>query len=180
MKKMFLLLAVSLILLTSCLTVQKELIKEAEDMTLGGNYIVERSVWIKGKKTIWISPFYPDSKPGTASFAFQGKSDYYEIKVYFFDENDGKCTFNLYINDQKIDTWMPDKDFGDKHASFYNYQIRLVSGVKLESGDTVKLEGIAHVKDEKTAELARVDKISLVQTKDKIIKALTIDAPEKK
>jgi hypothetical protein len=164
-----------IISLSSCLSDKSKITIEAEKMQLSGGYKVENVEWIRGTKGIWISPFYPQAEPGYAKHVFNGKDGIYDIKIYFFDENDGKCTYNFFINDKKIDSWIPDKDLGGKHPGPYTYQIRVLRAVEVKKTDLIKIEGIADVKSTALAELARVDKIEFSISKSSSFSAETID-----
>lgn len=134
---------------------------EAEDMTLSGGYRIEDLAYIKDVINIGIYPFFPKAEPGFAKYVFTKREGIYDIKIHYYDENDGKCTYNFYLNDKEIASWIADKDLGDKHPVIDTRQVKEINGIELRNNDTLTLEGIADVFDSHFADLARVDRIEL-------------------
>ena len=150
------------ILLLTFISARKPTITiEAENMELSGGYQVEDENYIYGVKNIRIWPFLPEAKPGFAKYTFNGKEGIYIIQIHYYDENDAVCTYSFYINDNKLETWKPDKDLGDKHPVEKTRQVKEYKDITLKKGDVLMIEGIADVVNSSFAELARVDRIEL-------------------
>ncbi|MEO1635767.1 MAG: GDSL-type esterase/lipase family protein [Cyanobacteria bacterium J06631_9] len=124
---------------------------EAEDMFLSG-YFAEPS---KGYITL---PFTdPDTSIGTASTQFTGTTGTYNIDVNYFDEIDGQAPFLVKVNGTIIDSWVANGSFGSTNASNQSRTTRTISGVVLNTGDTIEISA-----QENLGELGRVDSLQLV------------------
>jgi hypothetical protein len=123
---------------------------EAEDMTLVG-YTPEVQSAASGGKVIKVSG------TGTAAMPFNGQDGAYDLKVHYFDENDGAAAYRLFVNDQQIDAWTADQDLGSASVSDKSRTSRRISGILLSNGDIVKLEGTSN-----DSEAARVDRLEFI------------------
>lgn len=125
---------------------------EAEDMTLL-NYVIDSTTYApaSGGKVIKVSG------TGTASTQLDEVDGIYDVKVHYFDENDGKATYKLYVNGTQVDAWTADQDLGSASVADVTKTFRLVSGLTLKRGDIIKLEGKSEV-----SEAARVDRLEFV------------------
>ncbi|WP_248930601.1 FG-GAP-like repeat-containing protein [Paenibacillus hamazuiensis] len=120
---------------------------EAEDMTLAG-YTPEVQSVASGGKVIKVSG------TGTAAMPFNGQIGTYDLKVHYFDENDGAATYRLFVNDVQVDAWTANQDLGSASVSDKSRTSRGVSAIPLRQGDIVKLEGTSNA-----SEAARVDRL---------------------
>ncbi|WP_240415441.1 FG-GAP-like repeat-containing protein [Paenibacillus periandrae] len=118
---------------------------EAEDMTLVG-YMPEVQSVASGGKVIKVSG------TGTATMPFNGQDGTYDLKVHYFDENDGAATYRMFVNDLRVDAWTANQDLGSASVSEKSRTSRWISGIPLRKGDIVKLEGTSNA-----SEAARVD-----------------------
>ena len=100
------------------------------------------------------------SGKGTAKAEFAGADGKYNLKVTFFDENDGNAEFKLYVNDVLVDEWVADKDLGSASSDEKTLTSRNVT-VNLSKGDIIKIEG-----KKETYDPARLDKIEVERTPD--------------
>lgn len=100
------------------------------------------------------------SGKGTAKAQFAGADGKYNLKVTYFDENDGNAEFKLYINDVLADEWIADKDLGSASADEKTLTSRTVT-VNLSKGDIIKIEG-----KKETYDPARLDKIEVESAAD--------------
>ncbi len=128
---------------------------EAEKMKLDG-YETESNDAASGGSCINVNK----AGKGTAEARFSGENGTYRLKVIHFDENDGNEKFNLYVNNELIESWTADKDLGSAAAdavSLTSHEVKL----KLSKGDIIKLEGI---KDGYAP--ARVDRLEMYKEED--------------
>ncbi len=107
---------------------------EAEQMTLSG-YSVESNSAASGGKLV------KTSGTGTAAFIFQGSGALYDIKVHYFDENDGVSPYRLLVNGHEVETWKADKDLGANYANSATRTSKTRKLIYLGAGYEVKLEG---------------------------------------
>ena len=95
---------------------------------------------------------------GTAKFNFTGSSGTYNIKVKYFDENDGSPSFVLYKNGTQIDSWIANQDLGYDYPCAETLISRTKNAVSLSNGDEIKIQGTVGNND-----FARVDCIEITQ-----------------
>ena len=93
---------------------------------------------------------------GTASYIYSGSSGTKDITVYYFDENDGACSFKLYVAGKVVDQWVAKKALGDSVATSDTLTTRTVKGVTVNTNDVIMIEGTTD-----REEWARVDKIEV-------------------
>lgn len=122
---------------------------EAEDMNLS-DYNVENVSEASGGKGIKVRR----NRTGEASFTFNGNAGNYNITVYYFDENDGRSTFKLYVDGSKEDQWVANQNLGSNATSSNNLVSRTKSNITLAPGDVIKVTGKYH-----QSEYARIDKV---------------------
>lgn len=127
---------------------------EAEDMTLDA-YLVEDNNFASGDKLIGLEEDSVDK--GTALTQFKGPSGSYDILIGYFDENDGEGQLELQVNGVSVDNWVLDQDLGASVANAQTFTERAISGVELESQDTLTILGTRE-----SGESARVDFLSVV------------------
>lgn len=110
-------------------------ITEAENLTLS-NYTAEDNSYASGGKCIKCP-----SGTGNAKFNFSGSAGTYAIKVTYFDENDGTASYKLYINGVVVDSWTANLDLGSASPDNLTRTSRTKSGVTINNGNEVKIEG---------------------------------------
>ncbi|NLG84991.1 MAG: hypothetical protein GX493_10390 [Firmicutes bacterium] len=125
-------------------------VKEAEAMTLT-NYVVNTNSAASGGQLIKLSGY---GVTGTAVCSFTGSSGTYNIKVYYFDENDGTCTFKLYVGGTVVDQWTANQNLGSADPVAATLTSRTVTGVAIANGAEIKIEATQN-----SEEWGRVDKI---------------------
>lgn len=122
-------------------------IVEAEDMDLFNYNIITDS-------SASNSHFIQTSGTGTARYIFDGPSGEYNVRTSYFDENDGDSSYNLYVNDILMDSWIADRDLGSAGVIPQNLTSRYTESVFINTGDEIKIEGTFD-----DWEYARLDKV---------------------
>lgn len=97
------------------------------------------------------------SGKGTAKAKFVGESGVYDLTVTYFDENDGKAGFKLYVNDEQADEWTADAELGSDSADAATLTSRVIR-LELSKGDIISIEGTKERYDP-----ARLDKLELTR-----------------
>jgi hypothetical protein len=114
---------------------------EAENMTLSGynpdSCLMEHCVKTSGS--------------GTAKSLFASASGVYDIIISYVDEKEGQGTLTLTVGGKQKATWKLSEDVGC-------WRRKTIPGIKVKSGDEIKITGIANGK-----EYARVDYIEFVK-----------------
>ena len=93
-----------------------------------------------------------------AATSFRGAAGVYDLVVQYFDENDGASTFALSVGGRQIDRWVADDVFPSREPNGHTSTRRVVKGVRLADGDTIRLDATPD-KDER----AVVDYIEILR-----------------
>jgi alpha-glucuronidase len=75
-----------------------------------------------------------------ATSRFAGTTGTYDIVVQYFDENDGASAFTLSVANRAIDRWVADSDLPSNVPNGHTSTRRVVRGVSLTSGDSIRIE----------------------------------------
>ncbi len=126
---------------------------EAEELTLNGYKVetVKNSSASAGKH---ISLKGASDQKGSATGTFEGETGTYQVKVGYFDENDGQSQAKITVGEEST-SFTFDKDLPDgwvKPAS--KTSLIAIEEVELESGDSFKIEATSN-----KGEFARFDYI---------------------
>jgi alpha-glucuronidase len=117
---------------------------EAEDHPLDGYVATDITPWeaASGKGAVQV----PEDQPvGSLRIRFAGEAGPHDIRVQYFDEEDGVSEFKLLVDGRLIDQWKADDHvptpttLPDAHSSAR----RTVRNVMLQPGDEIRVEGKA-------------------------------------
>ena len=136
---------------------------EAEDMNLGGEYRVETNQFASGGKIISLRGGN-NNDTGSASFKFGEATGKYNIKVTYFDEDDGTGQIKIKQNSQTLKSFRLDKQLGSHLADEKTKTTLEIKNVDVESGDNFQIEGIEQG-SKSTAEHARIDRVDFIPSK---------------
>jgi len=128
---------------------------EAEKMNLSG-YVYESNNAASSGGCVSANK----SGEGTAKAKFIGADGKYNLKTFYFDENDGNATYKVFVNDNKVDEWTANQDLGSASADEKTLTSHITE-VTLSKNDIISIVG----KKEKY-DPARLDKIELEKVKD--------------
>jgi PKD repeat protein len=95
----------------------------------------------------------------SASFKFTGYAGVPDIKVTYFDENDGVDNYRLYVAGVLVDSWSSNADLGSPNPIASTLTSRTKTGVSISYGDVIRLE-VDHFTG---TDDARIDKFELIQ-----------------
>jgi len=109
---------------------------EAESMKLTGFSVVSSEVASGGK---WIQT--KPGEAGSARFTFSGAKGAYDVRVGYFDENDGASSMSLKVNGAVVQSWTWNASLGSANASSQTRAERRIANVQLSTGDVVELSG---------------------------------------
>ncbi len=130
---------------------------QAENFTLDG-YIVEANAAADGGNL--ISLFQSGVREGTATYTFDNPAGLYNVRIGYFDENDGISTLNVSVDDTLIDTIVYDQDLGGGGATAAQAAEALIENVTIGRNSAFVLEGFAN--DGSGTEWARVDFVEFI------------------
>jgi alpha-glucuronidase len=75
-----------------------------------------------------------------ARHRYQGPAGTFDIVVQYFDENDGASRFSLLVDDQPVDSWTADAEFGSATPNGHTSTRRIVRRIRLSAGDEVRVQ----------------------------------------
>lgn len=128
---------------------------EAESLKLNGYQIVsEKVAQASGGK--FISLKTSEATQGTAQGVFKGAGGLYQIKVGYYDENDGRSAASFSIGD-KTKSWVFDQNLPSNWVSASNKASRVIDTMTLKSGDAFTLTG-----QQQAGEYARFDYVDFL------------------
>lgn len=114
---------------------------EAESMQLQG-YVpvdIEPSENASGGKAVVCQPPASDCE---ASFHFSGASGTYQLNVQYFDQNNGKAKFRVFVAGHQLDQWTADDTLPSAKIGGDTSTRRQINGVTLHQDDEIRIEGI--------------------------------------
>jgi alpha-glucuronidase len=126
---------------------------EAEDMRLDGYTIADANRWetASGGKGVACQ----SHSVCTAETTLNRPAGTYDIAVQYFDFRHGVSTYDLYLNGKLLKEWRADNTLPADRMNGDTSTRITVSGVELNSGDTLKIEG--HPDDGEPAALDYVE-----------------------
>jgi hypothetical protein len=136
------------------------LVIEAEDMQLSGGYRVEAISAASGGEVITLRGGSND-ETGGATFDFTGATGTYNLKINYFDENDGVGQLTLKQENQQIISFELNQQLGSPLASEQTLTSREIPNLFISSGDTFQIEGIEQGSPQ-TAEHVRIDSVEFI------------------
>jgi alpha-glucuronidase len=113
---------------------------EAEAMQLAGYTPVDVTPWenASGGKAVQCV----DAQGCTAAFKFDRSAGWYELDVQYFDQNNGKSKFRVFVGDQVVDEWLADACLPATKIGGDASTRRRIKGIALRPGDVVRVEGV--------------------------------------
>jgi alpha-glucuronidase len=117
---------------------------EAEEGELDGYVVTDVKPW-EAASGSRAAQLLGDEKKGSLRFRFNGESGRYDLRVQYFDEEDGQSTFKLLVAGRLVDEWQADNHLPtpstlpDAHTS----NRRTVRNIELAVGDEIRIEGAA-------------------------------------
>jgi hypothetical protein len=138
---------------------------EAEDFTLGGNYVVENGYdanIVSGGELIAIEFLGEGDETGTAEYTFTGETGSYNVVVTYFDESDGEGSLTASLNGQQLDSWTFDQNLGSTKVADQNRVQKVVAqDITINTGDVFSLAGQREV-----GESTRVDYVQFIAAEE--------------
>ncbi len=134
---------------------------EAEAMLLDGYTVadVDPTEDASGGKAVEC---HRNSKPCTASFAYQGPAGWFDIDVQYFDENPGAARFQLFVGDQLMRSWTADAKLPARIPNGDTSTRKRIEGIALRPGDAIRIIGTPDEGD-----TASLDYVEIAPAQDK-------------
>lgn len=112
---------------------------EAESMALTGYAVVDVAPWeaASGGKAVSCAA-------GTcaAQFRYEGGSGWFDLRVQYFDQNNGAARYRLTVAGQVMDEWVASDRVPTRKIDGSSSTRRLTTGIALRTGDEIRIEGV--------------------------------------
>lgn len=118
-----------------------------------GNYpgrIEAESAKLEGYKTIDVTPWEAASggkaiecgvAPCAATFTYRGAPGVFQIRVRYFDQNNGVSRFRALVGNKMIGEWTANDRVPARKIDSSSSAIHVLDGIQLNPGDTIRIEG---------------------------------------
>jgi alpha-glucuronidase len=111
---------------------------EAESMQLDGYTPVPVSPWEAASGGMAVSCAIARC---AARFVFEGSPGRYEVRIRYFDQNNGVARFRLLVNGELLEQWVAADHLPSEKIDGTSSSLRVVPGVPLKPGDEIRIEG---------------------------------------
>jgi alpha-glucuronidase len=127
---------------------------EAESMDLEGYIQVDVTPWetASGGRAVAC-----DVARCAAQFRYNGPPGWYDLRIQYFDQNNGVSHFRLLVGDQKLDEWEAAGNLPTGKIDGSSSTRHTVAGIALRPGDRIRIEGTPN-----GAERAALDYIEIL------------------
>ena len=130
---------------------------EAESAQLQGYKVTDVTPWeaASGGKAVACA-----SSNCSATFSYAGQAGWFDLRVEYFDQNNGAARYRAWLNDQFIDEWTAADHLPTQKIDGSSSTRRTVRGLALRPGDRIRIEGSPD-----GGEAAALDYIEIVEQK---------------
>ena len=132
------------------------IVLEMEDLNIVQGFKLEKNGAASGRTVLQGDK----DQLSVATYKFTEKSGLYELDLGYFDENDGKSSLKILVNNTVVDNMILDKNLGSSNAGS-DTLVHKILKIELSKGDVISFEG---QRDNK--EGLRLDKMSLNRVGD--------------
>lgn len=116
---------------------------------------------IKTETFAYSGGFVETSSSFTGTTLFDGETGFYDVIVGYYDSNKGAAEISLSIDNQELDRWYADEEFGTDKAIVQSLTTHTVAqGIQITHQDLVSITGI-----EDNGDKVNVDYIQFIEVK---------------
>jgi alpha-glucuronidase len=111
---------------------------EAESAKLDGYKVIDVTPWesASGGKAIECT-----SAQCSATFVYSGAAGMYQLRVRYFDQNNGTAHFRALIGDKVISEWAADDRVPTRRIDSSSSALHAMERIALRPGDEIHIEG---------------------------------------
>jgi len=111
---------------------------EAESMDLEGYTVIGVTPWesASGGRAVSCT-----ASRCAARFRYDGPPGWYDLRIQYFDQNNGVSRFRLLVGDQAVDQWAAAGNFPTPRIDGSSSTRHTAAGIALRPGDGVRIEG---------------------------------------
>jgi alpha-glucuronidase len=110
---------------------------EVESMQLDGYTPVPVNPWEAASGGMAVSCAISSC---AARFVFEGSAGPHEVRIRYFDQNNGAARFRLLVNGELLDQWVASDRLPTQKIDGTSSSLRIVPGVALKPGDEIRIE----------------------------------------
>jgi len=77
----------------------------------------------------------------TAQFSYSGRPGWFDVRVQYFDQNNGAARYRVWVNDQMVDEWTAADHLPTQKIDGSSSTRRTIGGLALRPGDRIRVEG---------------------------------------
>lgn len=97
---------------------------------------------------------------GAVTLKFDGKAGWFDLKVRYFDENDGASKFKLLVAGQVVDEWKADDTLPDNQPNGNTSTRHETRRVALRPGDEIRIEAVADGAERAAIDYLEIDAVA--------------------
>lgn len=111
---------------------------EAESMQREGYTAIPVAPWEAASGGLAVSCDRPRC---TALVIFQGEAGWRDLRVRYFDQNNGASRFRILLNGELLEEWTASDRLPTQKIDGSSSSLRTISGVAVRRGDEIRIEG---------------------------------------
>lgn len=136
---------------------------EAESMLLEGYAPMDVNPWegASGGRAIRCTE---TKQPCTATIRFAGSSGWYVLDIQYFDQNNGKSKYQVFVENQLVDEWIADLHLPATEPNGDSSTRRHISGMALHPGAEIRIEGFPDGGELAPLDYVEIHKMELTST----------------
>jgi alpha-glucuronidase len=77
----------------------------------------------------------------TATFSYSGQPGWFDLRVQYFDQDNGSARYRAWLNDQLVDQWTAADHLPTQKIDGSSSTRRTIRGLALRPGDLIRIEG---------------------------------------
>lgn len=132
---------------------------EAEAMQLEGFEARHVKPWETASGGQCVECNGPENK-GAVTLKFDGKPGWFDLKIRYFDENDGASQFKLLVAGQVVDEWKANDTLPDNLPNGHTSSRHETRRVALRPGDEIRIEAVADAAERAAIDYLEIDAVA--------------------
>lgn len=131
---------------------------ESENFSIKNNFSTIYAAYASEDKLVRVI----DKFPGYIATTINGRPGTYDVKITYYDENDGASTARFSVDGGQSTSWTWNKQLGSANAGPLTETSYIIRGVTIDSSATIRIDGQKNAGEE-----FRIDRIDLLPPADR-------------